>query len=138
MAILDDIIGIGWRFPILPDPLGRIGYLGGQENIEQSLKILLLTNLRERVMRAGFGTDAREQLFAPGSEKVLRLLERSVAAALRDHEPRIEVLNLRAEADPRDQTHVLVTIDYEIRATYVRGNLVFPFYLTGGGTEPAP
>lgn len=133
MAILDDIIGIGWRFPIMPDAVGRLGYVSGSENIEQSLKILLLTNLRERVMRAGFGADAREQLFASGSEAALHLLERSIANAIRDHEPRITVLNLHAEADPRDQTHVLVEIDYEIRATYVRGNLVFPFYLSGGG-----
>lgn len=133
MAIVDDIIGTGWRFPILPDALGRLGYCSGQENIEQSLKILLLTNLRERVMRAGFGTAAREQLFAPGSEKILRLVEDSVGAAIRDHEPRIEILNLTAEADPRDPTHILVQIDYEVRATYVRGNLVFPFYLAGGG-----
>ncbi|UZK70309.1 GPW/gp25 family protein [Sphingomonas sp. S1-29] len=133
MAILDDIIGIGWRFPIVPDAVGRLGYGSGGENVEQSLKILLLTNLRERVMRAGFGTDAREQIFAPGSETALRLLERSIGNAIRDHEPRVTVLNLRAEADPRDPTHVLVEIDYEIRATYVRGNLVFPLYLSGGG-----
>ena len=138
MAILDDIIGTGWRFPILPDARGRLGFVAGQENIEQSLRLLLLTNLRERVMRAGFGTDAREQLFAPGSEKVLRLVERSVGAAIRDHEPRIEVRNLRAEADPRDPTHILVEIAYEVRATYVRGNLVFPFYLSGGAAEGAP
>jgi phage baseplate assembly protein W len=133
MAILNDIIGTGWRFPILPDARGRLDYVTGQENIEQSLHLILLTNLRERVMRADFGTDAREQLFAPGTEKVLRLLESSVGAAIRDHEPRIEILSLTAEADPRDQTHILVQIDYEVRATYVRGNLVFPFYLAGGG-----
>jgi hypothetical protein len=138
MAIQSDIIGTGWRFPILPDARGRLGYVGGEENIEQSLRLLLLTNLRERVMRGGFGTSARENLFAPGSEKVLRLLERSVAAAIRDHEPRIEVRNLRANADARDPTHVNVEIDYEIRATYVRGNLVFPFYLAGGAGEGAP
>jgi phage baseplate assembly protein W len=134
MTILNEIIGTGWRFPILPDARGRLGYVTGQENIEQSLHLVLLTNLRERVMRADFGTDAREQLFAPGSEKVLRLLEKSVAEAIRDHEPRVEILNLSAEADPRDQTHIHVLIDYEVRATYVRGNLVFPFYLAGGGS----
>jgi phage baseplate assembly protein W len=137
MAILDEIIGNGWCFPILPDSRGRLGYVTGQENIEQSLHLILLTNLRERVMRADFGTDAREQLFAPGSEKVLRLVESSVAAAIRDHEPRIEILDLSAEADPRDQTHLLVLIDYEVRATYERGNLVFPFYLAGGGAGTA-
>ncbi|WP_228461259.1 GPW/gp25 family protein [Paracoccus liaowanqingii] len=137
MSVRDDIIGFGWRFPLLPDARGRLGYVGGEDNIEQSLRILLLTSLRERVMRSDFGTSAREQIFAPGSEKGLRLLERRVAAALRDHEPRIEVKNLRAEADPRDETHVNLEISYQIRATYVRGNLVFPFYIDGFGPEEA-
>ena len=138
MSVRDDIIGSGWRFPILPDSRGRLAYVGGVDNIDQSLRILLLTNLRERVMRSDFGTTAREQIFSAGSEKGLRLLEQSVAAALRDHEPRIEVLNLRAEANPRDQTHVNVEIDYQIRASYVRGNLVFPFYIDRLGPEEAP
>ncbi len=137
MAVRDDIIGTGWKFPILPDARGRLGYVSGEGNIEQSLRILLLTNLRERVMRGDFGTSARDQIFAPGSEKPLRLLERSVVDALRDHEPRIEVLNLRAEADLRDRTHINIEIDYQIRATYVRGNLVFPFYVDGYGPEEA-
>lgn len=135
MGVRDDIIGTGWRFPILPDARGRLGYVSGADNIEQSLRILLLTNLGERVMRSDFGTSAREQIFSPGSEKALRLLEKSVADALRDHEPRIDVLNLRAEADPRDETHVNIEIDYQIRASYVRGSLVFPFYFDGFGPE---
>ena len=135
MAVRDDIIGTGWRFPILPDARGRLAYIGGQDNIEQSLEVLLQTNLRERPMRAGFGTTAREQLFSPGSEKALRLLERSISDAIRDHEQRIEVLNVRAESDPRDRTHVTVRVDYQVRATYVRGNLVFPFYVGSGVPE---
>ena len=134
MGVRDDIIGNGWRFPILPDARGRLGYVTGGDNIEQSLRLLLLTNVRERVMRGDFGTSARAQIFSPGSEEGLRLLENSVAAALRDHEPRIEVLNLRAELDPRDQTQVNLEIDYQIRASYVRGNLVFPFYVDGYGS----
>lgn len=133
MTVRDDIIGTGWRFPLRPDPRGRLSYTTGRENIEQSLKILLLTNQRERVMRAAFGTTAREQLFAPGSERALRLLEKAVSDAIRDFEPRVEVLNLAAEADPRDPTHVNLEIEYQIRSTYVRGALVFPFYVEGLG-----
>ncbi|MEW8030339.1 MAG: GPW/gp25 family protein [Candidatus Thiodiazotropha sp.] len=137
MGVRNDIIGNGWRFPILPDARGRLGYVTGEDNIEQSLRILLQTNVRERVMRSAFGTTAREQLFTPGSEKGLRLLEQSVTHALRDFEPRIEVLNLRAEPDPRNETHVNVEIDYQIRATYVRGSLTFPFYIDGFSPEEA-
>lgn len=139
MGVRDDIIGNGWRFPILPDARGRLGYVTGIDNIEQSLRLLLLTNLRERVMRSDFGTSARMQIFSAGSEKGLRLLENRVAGALRDHEPRIEVLNLRAEIDPRDPTQVNLQIDYQVRASYVRGSLVFPFYVDGyGSAEEAP
>ena len=131
MGVRKDITGTGWQFPIIPDARGRLRYSSGGENIEQSLRILLLTNLRERVMRNYYGTSARDQIFTPGSEKGLRLLERSVSSAIRDFEPRIGVLNLRAETDPRNTAFVNVEIEYMIRSTYVRGALVFPFYIEG-------
>ena len=54
-------------------------------------------------MRSDFGSGARD-LFAPGSEQSLRLLETPVADAIRDWEPRVDVLAIIAEADPRDPT----------------------------------
>jgi phage baseplate assembly protein W len=131
MAIHDSIIGTGFAFPLMPDSSGRLGYVTGEDAIEQSLAVLLQTWLKERVMRPDFGSSLREQLFAPGSERSLRLLEQSVRVAIRDHEARIEVDNIAASTDPRDQTYVLIEIAYRIRATYVRGNLVFPFYMSG-------
>ena len=135
MAIRDDLLGTGLRFPLIPDARGRLGYVEGQDNIEQSLRILLQTNLRERVMRSTFGTTAREQLFSPGSEKGLRVLERSLANALRDFEPRVEVLEVRAEAEPAEPSQINVRVDYQVRATYVRGSLIFPFYVGTGVPE---
>lgn len=131
MAIHDSIIGTGLAFPLFPDSSGRLAYVTGEDAIEQSLAVLLQTWLKERVMRPDFGSPLREQLFAPGSERSLRLLEQGVRAAIRDHEPRIEVDNIAATPDPRDQTFIQIEIAYRIRATYVRGNLVFPFYMTG-------
>jgi hypothetical protein len=137
MPVRDDIIGNGWRFPLMPDAGGRLAYVGGEANIQQSLKLLLLTNMRERVMRRSFGSKARDLVFAPGSEQGLRLLESSIADAIRNFEPRVELLNVSAISDPREPSHITVDISYQIRATYVRGNLVFPFYLegTGGGGD---
>ncbi len=137
MPVLDSLIGNGLRFPLLPDSTGQLGYVTGEDNIEQSLKLLLLTALRERPMRSDFGAGIREQLFAPGSERTLRLLEQGIRAAIRDNEPRIEVDNVSATPDAREPTYVLVEIAYRIRASYVRGNLVFPFYLDGPG-QAAP
>jgi phage baseplate assembly protein W len=122
-------IGNGWRFPILPDAAGGLGFASGDENVEQSLKILLLTDFGQRVMRPDFGCKAPSLVFAPGSVQNLALLETTIREAVRDWEPRIELEEVRAEADIEDETRVTVHIGYRIRQTNTRGNLVFPFYL---------
>ena len=123
------LIGIGWRFPILPDETGSLAYAGDDANVEQSLKILLLTDLRERVMRADFGCEAPSLVFAPGSVQYLGLLETTVREAIRDWEPRVETQSVSSEVDPEDETRVNVSISYLVRQTNTRNNLVFPFYL---------
>jgi phage baseplate assembly protein W len=121
--------GKGWRFPILPDAGGGLGYVAGQENIEQSLKILLLTILGERVMRPTFGCKVPRLVFAPGSVQFLQLLETSIREAVRDWEPRVDLLDVTAETDPADETRAIVSMSYRVRANNTRTNLVFPFYL---------
>jgi Bacteriophage baseplate protein W len=122
-------LGQGWRFPILPDESGSLAYVAGDANVEQSLHILLMTQLGERVMRSDFGTQAPRLVFAPGSTQYLRLLENTVREAVRDWEPRVDLTDVRAEADPIDEYKVTVSISYSVRQTNTRNNLVFPFYL---------
>ena len=129
-----EFLGTGWRFPIVPDASGRLGYASGDENVEQSLRILLLTAAGDRVMRPTFGSGAERLLFAPGSVRHLRLLETSVRDAVRDWEPRVDLDAVAAEADPGDPARILVSIRYRVRQTNTRQNLVFPFYL--GQTGP--
>jgi phage baseplate assembly protein W len=122
-------LGTGWRFPIRPDASGGLGYVSGDDNVEQSLAILLQTALSERVMRPDFGTQAPKLVFAPGSEQFLGLLQTTVRDAIVNWEPRVEVQSVDAEADPVDPAHVTVSIAYTIRQTNTRKNLVFPYYL---------
>lgn len=124
-----EITGKGWRFPILPDESGGLGYLEGDANVEQSLRILLLTSLGQRVMRSDFGCGAQRMLFAPGSVQHLGLLETAIREAVRDWEPRIELQEVRAEVAPGSESSVTVSISYRVRRTNTRNNLVFPFYL---------
>ncbi|MDQ1728136.1 MAG: uncharacterized protein QOD33_261 [Pyrinomonadaceae bacterium] len=123
------IVGSGWRFPIRPDSTGGLGYSSGDENVEQSLKILLLTNLGQRVMRTDFGSKAPGLVFAPGSLQYLGLLETTIREAVRDWEPRIDLEEVRAEPELDDETQITVHIGYRVRRTNTRSNLVFPFYL---------
>lgn len=127
--------GRGWRFPLQPDETGTLGYNEGATNVEQSIRVILLTRLGERVMRPDFGCKAGQMVFAPGSLQNMRLLEISVRDALRDWEPRIDVDDVRVESEPGAENRIKVDIDYRLRGTNTRQNLVFPFYL-GTVTRP--
>lgn len=128
-----DFLGRGWRFPILPDETGCLGYSDGDENVEQSLRVLLQTRVGERVMRGDFGTRLPELLFYPGSVQNLRALEREVENAVTRWEPRVELLDVTAEKDPVDDSHVTVSIAYRVLRSNSRRSVVFPFYLAVEG-----
>ncbi len=132
----EPFLGTGWRFPFMPDEAGRLGYAVGEQSIEHCLRALLLTATGERVMRPDFGTKAQESVFAPGSVQNLRDLERSIAEAVRTYEPRVELDEVRAETDPVDESRVTVSVEYRIRRTNTKANLVFPFYLGLTGSTP--
>jgi len=122
-------LGVGWKFPILPDVSGCLGYIAGDANVAQSMKILLMTELGERVMRADFGTQAPRLVFSPGSPQYLRLLEKTVEDAVTNWEPRVDVTNVTAEADPLTPFKITVSVSYTVRQTNTSTNIVFPFYV---------
>ncbi len=130
----EDFIGTGWRFPIVPDDAGRLGYASGEASIETCLRALLLTGLGERVMRPDLGTRAPDLVFAPGSTRNLHDLEDSIREAVTRFEPRVQLDDVRAETVPQDESRVTVSVVYRVRRTNTRANLVFPYYLglTGG------
>jgi len=125
-----DFLGRGWRFPIAPDATGGLGYTSADANVEQSLRILLLTRVGERPMRGTFGTHLAEMVFLPGGTVNLRRLELEVRTAVTTWEPRVDLLAVEAELDPDDETRVTVSISYRVRRSNTRQSLVFPFYLS--------
>jgi len=124
-----EFLGRGLRFPIVPDETGGLGYCEADDNVEQSLKILLQTRIEERVMRGDFGTRIPELLFYPGSLQNLRALEREVENAVMRWEPRVELLDVSAEQDRPDDNRVTVSISYRVLRSNSRQSVVFPFYL---------
>lgn len=122
-------LGVGWKFPIFPDASGCLGYVSGDANVEQSLHILLMTELGERVMRPDFGTQAPRLVFSPGSTQYLRLLEKTVQEAVVNWEPRVDITEVVAEADPVDPFRITVSVSYTVRQTNNANNIVFPFYV---------
>lgn len=129
-----EFIGKGWRFPIVPGPTGALSYSEADDNVEHSLRVLLLTRVGERVMRGTFGSRLGELVFKPGSSQNLRSIEREVSSTILAYEPRVEILQVTAEADAVDATQITVSLGYRVRRTNTRESLVFPFYLVRGET----
>jgi uncharacterized protein len=132
MSKLDSILGRGVRFPFRPGADGGFSLIDGEDNVAQAIVLILATAMGERQMRFQFGSRLPRMIYEPITAATLAAVESAARDALRDCERRIRVLDLAAVADPDIQSKVNLTIDYQILKTNRRGNLVFPFYLSGG------
>ena len=83
-------------------------------------------------MRPDFGCGIHDLVFAPINTATITLVENSVREALTVYEPRIELITGEASADRAEEGKLLVNIDYRVRSTNSRFNLVYPFYLKEG------
>ena len=128
-----EFLGIGWKFLIKLDSSGKFKLSKYEEDIEESIRIILGTIPGERVMRPEFGCGIYEYVFSTINISNLALIEEEVKKALTLYEPRIEIINVKASPDTNRDGLVLIEIEYRVISTNTRQNLVYPFYLTEGG-----
>jgi hypothetical protein len=100
--------------------------------VRQSIEIIISTSKGERVMRPDFGCNLDKLLFTPNTGETQALAAHEVSEALKSWEPRIEVLDVNAQAGGDVGELLLIDIDYRVRSTDNRYNLVYPFYLDRG------
>jgi phage baseplate assembly protein W len=124
-----DFIGNTIAFPLVVDETGALAMISGPESIERSMTMVLSTAPGERVMRPDFGCAIWNLLFDPVNDNTLGLMAQSVRQALGQWEPRIDVEGVTATPEPDDHTVVTIEIDFRIKATNDRRNLVYPFYV---------
>jgi phage baseplate assembly protein W len=122
-------LGNGLSFPVRTDARGQIALVSGNEDIEQSIRIILSTRPGERVMRPTFGCRAHELLFEPKSAATASLLQENVFQALMMWEPRIDVLSVQVDDDDNQTGALLAEIEYEIKSIHDVRSIVYPFYL---------
>jgi phage baseplate assembly protein W len=127
-------LGRGWAFPVRIDSsTGGIAVSEYENDIRESIQIILRTSRGERIMRPDFGCGIHDLVFEVVDTSTLTRVETSVREAMTKFEARIEVLNVFV--DPRDaaEGRLTVSLEYRVRRTNQIGNLVFPFYFREGG-----
>lgn len=127
-------LGRGWAFPPEFSARDRAAKMvSEEEDIKESLWILLSTAPGERVMRPTYGCGLNKMVFESIDETAVTQIADMIERAILFFEHRITLDRVRVKTEDARTGHVLrIHLDYTIRATNSRGNIVYPFYLSEG------
>jgi phage baseplate assembly protein W len=103
----------------------------GEQNIRESIRVTLLTELRERVRLPEFGGGLTHFLFEPNNVATRHLIEERIKGALKRWEPRITVQDASVDEDPDDREAAIAVISYQLVATQARDNITLSVRLAG-------
>lgn len=127
-------LGRGWSFPVrLNEKEGTISFSEHEQDVRESIWIILSTSKGERVMRPDFGCGIHDLVFEVINTTTLTEVETQVQEALAFFEPRIDVVQVKALSGGGLDGHLRISIDYLIRGTNNQLNLVYPFYIQERG-----
>jgi phage baseplate assembly protein W len=121
-------LGVGWAYPVTAGANDAVQMAEFDESVRQAIWIILGTARGERVMRPDFGCGIYDLVFEVNSPSTAGRVAQAVRDALLMFEPRIDVLDVQAQP-ANDGEVLLISIDYQVRATDNAFNLVYPFYL---------
>ena len=126
-------LGTGWSFPPEFDKAKKTVVMTSDElDIKKSLEILLATRLGERIMQPTYGCNLEELMFKPLNITLKTFVIDLIKTAILYHEPRIDVEKIDIDPTNELQGELLILVDYRVRATNSRANLVYPFYKAEG------
>jgi len=126
-------LGTGWSFPPSFDPHTRAAVMvSREEDISQSLYILLSTVPGERVMHPTFGCGLKQMVFEHMNESTITEIRDIVRRAVLFFEPRITLDHVEVDTAGMPEGVLQLRLDYTVRTTNSRANMVFPLYLTEG------
>ena len=126
-------LGIGWKFPPTFDKRIRsVEMVSEEEDIKESLYLLLSTRPGERVMNPEYGCAIHTLLFESTNTASIARMQQIIDEAIASFEPRIMVNDIAIVTDQQKDGILYIQIDYTVSMTNTRNNLVFPYYLIEG------
>lgn len=126
---MSEILGWGLAFPLRVDHRGGLALAGGEEDIEQAIRLILGTAPGERSMRPGFGCTVHDLVFETIDAAMVGRIDAAVRAALDRWEPRIVVLDIEFDFTSTREGRLDIIVGYRVRLTNHKRNLVYPFYV---------
>ena len=126
-------LGRGWGFPPEFHRQDRqVRMVSEDEDIQESLKILLSTRPGERVMQPTYGCGIHSMVFESINESTITDIKDRIQRSILFFETRIDVNNIAIDTAHQGDGALHILVDYTIRTTNSRSNMVYPFYLKEG------
>ena len=122
-------LGTGWSFP--PEFNKRVSgvmMVSEDDDIRESLTILLLTAPGERTMYPAYGCGLKALIFDTISESTITEITDVIERAVLFFEPRITLDRVEVDTETMYEGLITIQLTYTIRATNSRSNMVYPFY----------
>jgi uncharacterized protein len=125
----EEFVGAGWAFPVRTDVTGGIALVSREQELRESVLLILSTAYGERPMRPDFGCGIHDLVFAPADATTAGRVAYEVRMSLARWEPRIEVEDVDVSLDDIDPATMYIDIRYTVAGSNDPRNLVFPFYV---------
>ncbi len=132
----NSFLGTGWSFPPTFKKKSGVVMVSNEEDIAQSLHILMNTTIGERIMVPDYGSSLIHFLFQPNSVSQNYLMQEMISSAIINYEPRIILNSVSIDQSQYLDGIVRILVDYVISTTNTRFNLVFPYYKEEGTGIP--
>jgi phage baseplate assembly protein W len=126
------LLGTGWAFPLQINTQGSLQFSSAERSVEESIWLILRTDVGERVGEPEFGSTLTDFAFAPMNMDTLVQICIAVEDALVRWEPRIVLEDVRADPDPM-RGRIDLIIQYRLIGQHEPRSLVYPFYLQPEG-----
>jgi phage baseplate assembly protein W len=131
MANTKSFLGTGWAFPPSFSDKGAI-MVSAEQDIHESLYILLSTTPGERIMQPTYGCGLKLHVFDQLNESSVAVMKDIVQKAILFFEPRVTVEQIDINDDEAMEGRANINVIYKVRSTNNRYNLVYPFYFSEG------
>ena len=128
-------LGVGWSFPPEFHRHGDrliLKRVAEEEDIKESLTILLSTRPGERIMQPSYGCGLHGMVFENINESSITEITDLIERAVLFFEPRINLEGIEVDADNVYAGRIDIHLTYTIRRTNTRSNMVYPFYFIEG------
>lgn len=129
----NSFLGRGWSFPPeFTKNNKKISMVENESDIEQSLYILLTTTPGERIMQPDFGCNLKSLVFEEITLSTQTIAKEMIKRAVLFFESRVILNDVKFNTEELHDGHLYITLDYTVRSTNTRFNMVYPYYIKEG------